>query len=1286
MQCKQIIVWLVIATMLIIYAAYLPYHTPGNPSADKETEPGNIDTAGNYQVVRSPPLGANSYIKDVITENGTIYAYSQKEILKLSHSGWEIIWAAGEYEIGYADFNGNYIVVSVEKKDAFGSNILLSEILLLGKFTSDNTVVLQKLVSPLSEGIHEITFTAQNEIIVLGLNEIMTLRMDNGSMQISSRHPLLLHPSNDLRLVKRSFKQDSVLFGKDALYKLRFEAGVPELKVLFRFSNPVVVPGKYTYPYRRFIFDGNSEFFAALRNDRLHIVFNSQGTYKEIVIDSFYTPHSGRFRADEISQISSSGQGNTTILTSNGEVFQIILNENLQKISYNAVTNSHPAKVTHIYSSHDSSQILFTAGYSRILKRISGQIKSDSGIPGSVSYNLKEYYLSRGNMYGCGTGRLIPGSEQLFVTDIFDVNKLYTDLDKNAYSNYLTNVSVERGLDGQIPDDPASNDKIFDLGVTIGDVDESGAEDLILTRLTGPNILFINNGQGYFRDMTGEYDLKTDIFRSESAVLADVNNDGFLDLFMTSYLASNRLFLSNSGKGFTDVTLEMGLGSDWGTVSAAFCDINNDGWDDLYICNWLKGNQLFLNRSGKRFIEITDDAGVSCGNGKRANSAVFADFDNDGDPDLAVGHRNDQPQIFENINGVRFDDLTAISGINDTLVTYGASAQDFNNDGKTDLVLTDIHGLQFYLNETVTTIKFRNITDSVYLSSKELNTLQTGMTSLDLLDDGYPDFYVAQASGFLNAYINILPQSVSDKNNFVKVTVEGVESNSSAIGVTMYLYSSGKLTGWRRIDGGSGYAGISSKTQIFGLPDNHGDLLLKVVFPASGIMRKINVNPGDRITIRESEGLRAYWAVMSKKLSGIFVSGEANRLIIGFILTTLLAVIIMRAFIMLKKMRFKKFIRGVHLSGILRISLIPGSIFLLLSLLSNLILRYFPDNDGWVSGRDLTFYTAPVILLLPQLIIFFLLNNYYKNRREEESFEDIILKLDSRLRNFRHGESSLMNINRISLYVNNISEEAAPDQEVMDRFLKSVKEYNNVTSKDLAEIYEDLISLSEHRCCSRFTTEIKSLIIKYSTNYNNLSERLRTLNQGTWSQKTLSAELAVNSKYIYQNLIMIREVINSLITLCFSFLYCRIGETIKEVAGRYGEKNSNVKLSCTMPLQEIIVRFPRHKLERILSTLLDNSFQALIHRHNDPCIIISVDSDERGICLKVKDNGTGIPANIIKTLFIKGVTGKKGGHGIGLFTAKQIIEDYGGTISFTTGGNGTEFVIRFNPETISLPE
>ena len=218
----------------------------------------------------------------------------------------------------------------------------------------------------------------------------------------------------------------------------------------------------------------------------------------------------------------------------------------------------------------------------------------------------------------------------------------------NKGNGTFENVAARAGLEV----DPAR----FCKGCVWFDHDNDGYPDLFLNNMAETGHLYHNNRDGTFTDVT----LPMGILGPNAGFSCwawDYNNDGWLDLFATSYdrtLAdvvkgllgrphtrySNRLYRNNEGKDFENVTRQSGLDMVFATMGSNFADFDNDGWLDMYLAtgdpnlSTIVPNRMFKNVGGQRFAEITGSSGT--GHLQKGHSVACGDWDRDGDVDLFV--------------------------------------------------------------------------------------------------------------------------------------------------------------------------------------------------------------------------------------------------------------------------------------------------------------------------------------------------------------------------------------------------------------------------------------------------------------------------------------------------------------------------------------------------------------------------------------------------------------------------------------------------------------------------
>jgi enediyne biosynthesis protein E4 len=239
-------------------------------------------------------------------------------------------------------------------------------------------------------------------------------------------------------------------------------------------------------------------------------------------------------------------------------------------------------------------------------------------------------------------------------------------------------------------------------GVAIGDFDNDGKPDIFVVSKTESCRLFRNLGNFKFEDVTDKAGVgdKGDAARiwKFGATFADVNNDGLLDIYVCRYNAPNLLYINQGDGTFKEMAHAYGLDVVDSSVMAAFCDYDRDGLLDVYIATNMLANEsnsggrrgyMFHNQGNGTFLNVTDKAGITLHT--RSHSATWWDYDNDGWPDLYVAYDYGVPDsLYHNNRDGTFTDVSGSVLPHTAFSSMGSDYGDVNNDGLIDFIVADM--------------------------------------------------------------------------------------------------------------------------------------------------------------------------------------------------------------------------------------------------------------------------------------------------------------------------------------------------------------------------------------------------------------------------------------------------------------------------------------------------------------------------------------------------------------------------------------------------------------------
>ena len=439
-------------------------------------------------------------------------------------------------------------------------------------------------------------------------------------------------------------------------------------------------------------------------------------------------------------------------------------------------------------------------------------------------------------------------------------------------------------------------------GVCIGDYNNDGFEDLFCTYF-GQNRLYRNNGDGTFTDVTKEAGLWNDQPRwGAGCSFVDYNRDGHLDLFVSNYVrfsfehapvpgensncnwkgvpvecgprglptGRHSLYRNNGNGTFTDVSQQAGIAKateSYGmTVVAA--DFDEDGWPDIFVACDSTPSLLFMNNHDGTFREEGVVRGVSLSDDgmEQAGMGVgVGDYDLDGHLDLFKTHfTEDANGLYHNDGSGNFDDVTrsARVAVETRYICWGAGIVDLDNDGHPDIFMVTGNvypeverKLPQYPNKTPRAV-FRNLGNRTFeelgeeagASVAEAHCSR-GCAFGDFDNDGDVDILVVN----LNEPPSLLRNDLKTKQNWIKVKLEGVKSNRSAIGARVLVRYGGKVQAQAVLSQSSYYSSNDPRLH-FGLgASSSADL--EISWP-NGLREKFKgVAANQLITLREGTGI-----------------------------------------------------------------------------------------------------------------------------------------------------------------------------------------------------------------------------------------------------------------------------------------------------------------------------------------------------------------------------------------------------------------------------------------------
>jgi len=449
----------------------------------------------------------------------------------------------------------------------------------------------------------------------------------------------------------------------------------------------------------------------------------------------------------------------------------------------------------------------------------------------------------------------------------------------------------------------------YGQGVAVGDFDNDGFPDLYVTGY-GSAILYHNNHDGTFTNVTAKAKVGDEGKWSTSAGWFDYDKDGWLDLVVTNYLEwtpqnnlwcgerapgyrsycnpgnykgqKTKLYHNNRDGTFTDVSDKSGVGlAESKGMGVVLADFDNDGWPDIAIANDTWPNFLYLNNHDGTFKDVSLVSGIAASEDGKYEAGMgidAADLDGDGLLDVYITHLDfEQNRLYHNVgDGTFLDDTYGSRTGNKGMGLSGVAVKliDYDNDGWIDIVQANgamLDNVSLYHSEVSykePLLMLRNLGSGHFEKSSDSlgpdfvrPSVGRGLATADFNNDGGVGIVLSNSGD----YPKLLRNDGGNANHWLEVMLIGTKSNRDGVGAVLKLTSEGRVQVDQR-KGGTSYMSASDPRVHFGLGKRSKIESLVITWPSGQVDKLTNVPVDGIITVKEGAGIvpRAFPKVPSR--------------------------------------------------------------------------------------------------------------------------------------------------------------------------------------------------------------------------------------------------------------------------------------------------------------------------------------------------------------------------------------------------------------------------------------